>query len=121
MSFKPLGGYLDLPSENMLEDSHMGVDFGYEYARDLMGDQMSLVIHSWVIDYLGTIFSRKATYLISRIDEVECITKHTRNHLIEVGIDDMSCRRLMRYFEVDNSKIVSYESIINSLNHIKNV
>lgn len=57
MSFRPLGGYFGFPMEKLPEDPHLGLDFDYEYACKYMGEQMSLIIQSWVIDYTGKIFS----------------------------------------------------------------
>jgi hypothetical protein len=111
MSFRPLDGFIDFPQNAQPEDPHMGLTFDYEFAGKRMGDQVSLLIHSWVIDYQGNIFSRKGSYILPRIDAVDCLTKHIRDHIVFLGLDDMSCRRLMRDFELDNKKCIIYNSL----------
>jgi len=76
-----------------------------------MGDQVSLLIHSWIIDYQGNIFSRKGSYILVRINAVDCLSKHIRDHIVFLGLDDMSCRRLMRNFELDNKKCITYDTL----------
>jgi hypothetical protein len=49
MSFRPLDGFLDFPENTQPEDLYMGLTFDYEFAGKRMGDQVSLLIHSWVI------------------------------------------------------------------------
>lgn len=107
MNYKPLGGYFDLPCDKAPENPHLGLTFDYEFAGKPMGEQLSLLIHSWIIDHPGNIFSRKANYFIPRPNAVECISKHIKDHLIAMGVDDMSCRRLMRDFEVDKKKVIA--------------
>ena len=108
MGFSPLDGYMNIPLITKPEDPHMGIRFDYEFSKKRMGDQICLFIHSWIIDHRGSIFSRKATYSIALNDEFECITKHIKDHMISMGLEDMSCRKLMRYFEIDKSKHISY-------------
>lgn len=110
MTLRPLHGYNDFPANEKPEDPHLGLNFDYEFAGKRMGEQVSLLIHSWIIDYRGNIFSRKASYLLPRIDALPAITKHIRKHLIDMGVDDMSCRRLMRDFKVDNRKCIAVEN-----------
>lgn len=103
-------GFIELPSNEKPEDPHLGLSFDYEFSGKRMGEQVSLHIHSWIIDYQGKVFSRKGNYLLPRVDAVEAITKHIRNHLMDMGIDDMSCRRLLRDFEVEKEKSIPFDS-----------
>lgn len=109
MSFLPLGGFKDFPENQQPEDPHLGLEFDYEFAGERMGSQVSLLIHSWIIDYQGNIFSRKATYNLPRTEAITCIIRHIQKHLLAMGVDDMSCRRLMRDFEVKGEKAIAYE------------
>ncbi|MEP6262881.1 MAG: hypothetical protein ABJ092_14990 [Gillisia sp.] len=111
MSFRPLDGFFDFPISEILEDPHMGLEFDYEFAGKRLGDQLTLLIHSWVIDFQGKIYSRKGNYILPATDSIECITKHIRNHIVHLGVDDMSCRRIMRDFEVDNKKSIPYDTL----------
>jgi len=47
--------------------------------------------------------------MLPRIKAVDCLTQHIRDHIVFLGLDDMSCRRLMRDFELDNIKCVTYD------------
>lgn len=109
MSFNPLSGYIDFPQNEAPEDPHMGINFDYEFAGKRTGEMVSLLIHSWIIDHQGKVYSRKASYFFPRVDAVEAITKHIKAHLTKMGVDDMFCRRLMRDFEVDNEKAIPYD------------
>lgn len=109
MRIRPLNGYSDFPENETPEDPHLGLSFDYEFAGERMGEQLSLLVHSWIIDYQGKVFSRKGGYILPRIDAIEAITKHIRDHLVNMGVDDMSCRRLMRDFEVDKEKCIPYD------------
>jgi len=111
MSFRPLDGFIDFPENAQPEDPYMELTFDYEFAGKRMGDQISLLIHSWIIDYQGNIFSRKGSYILPRINAVDCLTKHIRDHIVFLGLDDMSCRRLLREFEIDNKKCISYNTL----------
>ncbi len=111
MSFRPLDGFINFPEKDLPEELDMGFTFDYEFAGKRMGDQVSLLVHSWIIDYQGKIFSRKGSYILARIDAVVCLTKHIRDHIVFLGLDDMSCRRLMRDFELDNKKCITYNSL----------
>lgn len=111
MSFRPLDGYIDFPLNKIPEDPHMGLSFDYEFAGKRKGEQVSLLIHSWIIDHRGNVFSRKGEYFLPRVDTIDAITKHVKTHLIDMGVDDMSCRRMMRAFEVDNGKAISYDAM----------
>jgi len=111
MSFRPLDGFIDFPGNTLPEDLDMDFKFDYEFAGKRMGDQVSLIIHSWVVDYQGNIFSRKGSYILPRINAVECLTKHIRDHIVFLGLDDMSCRRLLRDFELDNKKCITYDTL----------
>lgn len=111
MSFRPLDGFIDFPLNDIPEDPHMGIEFDYEFAEKRLGEQLSLLIHSWVIDYQGKIYSRKGNYILSASDSIECVIIHIRNHLVNLGVDDMSCRRLMRDFEVENYKSIPYDTL----------
>lgn len=118
MNYRPHEGHIDFPEGKTLEDPHLDINFSYEFAKKSMGDQLFLLVHSWIIDYQGNIFSRKSSYLLARTDAIDCLTRHIRNHLVNMGVDDMSCRRLMRDFEVDNGRNISYELLsINFPNH----
>jgi hypothetical protein len=110
MSFRPLDGFIDFPENAQPEDPYMGLTFDYEFAGKRLGDQVSLLIHSWIIDYQGNIFSRKCSYILPRINAAECLTKHIRDHIVFLGLDDISCRRLMRDFELDNKKCITYNT-----------
>lgn len=109
MAYRPLEGYIDFPAGILPEDPHIALCFDYEFAGKRMGEEVSLLIHSWVIDHMNNIFTRRASYILSRVDAVDCISLHIRNHLIAMGLEDMSCRRLMRNFEVDPGKAVAYD------------
>lgn len=111
MSFRPLNGYLDVPAEDKPEDPHMGLSFDYEFAGKRLGEQVSLLIHSWIVDASGKIYSRRGEYILPRIDALTCLTKHIRDHIVFIGLDDASCRRLMRDFQVDNKKSIPYNSL----------
>ena len=63
MSFRPLDGFIDFPLNDIPEDPHMGLDFDYEFAGKKLGEQLSLLVHSWGIDYQGKIYSRKGSYI----------------------------------------------------------
>ena len=115
MSLRPLGGYIDFPLNTLPEDPHLGLTYDYEFAGKPMGEQLELLIHSWVIDDPGNIYSRRATYIIPQINAIECITLHIRNHIISLGVEDMSCRRLMRDLEINKEKAISYESLSSGL------
>ena len=111
MSFRPLDGFIDFPLNDIPEDPHMGLEFDYEFAGKKLGEQLSLLIHTWVVDYEGKIYSRKGSYILPALDSIDCLTMHIRNHLVNLGVDDMSCRRLMRDFEVDNKKSIPYDTL----------
>ena len=111
MSFIPLNGYIEFPLNEIPEDPHMGLSFDYEFAGKRTGDMVSLLIHSWIIDHRGNVFSRKASYFLPRVDAVTAITKHIRTHLIDMGVDDMFCRRLLRDFEVESEKSIPYDNM----------
>ncbi len=109
MSFRPLYGFIDFPENVKPEDLHLGLTFDYEFAGKRTGELVCLLIHSWVIDFQGNIFSRKCEYMLPRIKAVDCLTQHIRDHIVFLGLDDMSCRRLMRDFELDNKKCITYD------------
>jgi len=47
--------------------------------------------------------------MLPRLKAVDCLTQHIRDHIVFLGLDDMSCRRLLRDFELDNKKCVVYD------------
>jgi hypothetical protein len=104
-----MGGYINHPANEIIEDPHHGVEYDYEYAGEKVGEQLSLLIHSWIIDYEGKVYSRKGTYILHRKDAIECISEHLKGHLVNMGVDDMTCRRLMRGFTVDKNKCIPYD------------
>lgn len=114
MNFKPLYGYIDFPFNEKPGDHHLGLSFDYEYAGKRMGEQVSLLIHSWIIDHRGNVYSRKGEYMLPRVNAIDAITKHIKTHLTNMGVDDMSGRRLMRDFEVGKEKSIPYDVMVFS-------
>ena len=109
MNFRPLGGFKDTPQNQKITDAHIGVTFDYSFMGNTTGEMCELYIETIVYDHLEDAFSRRSQHVLKRTLAKECIAHRIREHLLHVGVDRVQVNGLLRDFEVDKNKCLTFD------------
>ena len=101
----------NIQPQTEIQESLKGVDFDYFFAgkREGTGGAIELHITSIVTDWATNTYTRQSIYRGHKEKWRECIQTHIINHLKDLNTDPGIVRGMMRYFEVDEEKCISWE------------
>lgn len=109
MKFRPLGNYQDTPTNQKINDPHIGVTFNYSYMGNTTGEMCELYVETVVYDHFENAFFRRSQHVLKRNLAKECIAFRVREHLLDVGVDRVQANGLLREFEVDKNRCLPFD------------